>query len=63
MAPGPRGLIFHTDRKPLANKGFFRGEIGGFAWDHLNLILPVYFDLMRQFSCISPEGAREVFLN
>ena len=32
-------------------------------WDHLNLIFPVYFDLMRQFSPISPEGAGEVFLH
>jgi hypothetical protein len=31
--------------------------------DPLNLIFPVYFDLMRQFSPISPEGTREVFLH
>jgi putative transposase len=32
-------------------------------WDHLNLIFPVYFDLMRQFSCISPEGERDSYLH
>jgi hypothetical protein len=32
-------------------------------WDHLNLIFPVYFDLMRQFSCISPEGEQDSFLH
>jgi len=36
---------------------------GSQNWDHLNLIFPVYFDLMRQFSPISPEGAGEVFLH
>ena len=31
-------------------------------WEHLNLIFLVYFDLMRQFSCIYPEGPGELFL-
>jgi len=38
-------------------------EVGQDSRDPLNLIFPVYFDLMRQFSPISPEGAREVFLH
>ena len=38
-------------------------EVGQDPRDHLNLIFPVYFELMRQFSCISPEGARDSFLH
>jgi hypothetical protein len=38
-------------------------ETGQDSREHLNLIFPVYFDLMRQFSPISPEGSRDVFLH
>jgi len=31
--------------------------------EHLNLIFPVYVELMRQIPSISMEGAREVFLH
>jgi hypothetical protein len=31
--------------------------------DHLNLIFPVYFDLMRQIPSIHSEGAEEVLLH
>jgi hypothetical protein len=38
-------------------------EIGQDSRDPLNLIFPVYFDLMRQFSPISPEGSLEIYLH
>jgi hypothetical protein len=48
---------------PRSSASAHRLHDGSRNWDHLNLIFPVYFDLMRQFSPISPEGAREVFLH
>jgi hypothetical protein len=36
---------------------------GSRNWEHLFLIFPVYFELMRQFSSIPPEGAQDSLLN
>ena len=53
----------HVDHSRLDVGVAHRLHDGEGNWEHLNLIFPVYFDLMRQFSPISPEGAREVFLH
>lgn len=31
--------------------------------DHLNLIFPVYFDLMSRYPSFYSEGSREIFLH
>jgi hypothetical protein len=36
---------------------------GSQNWDPLNLIFPVYFDLMRRYPSIPPDDGRAVFLH
>jgi hypothetical protein len=58
-------VTVYVDRYPSSAKFGVGPSVhdGSQNRDPLNLIFPVYFDLMRQFSPISPEGSGEVFLH
>jgi len=71
---GPRcGTAFKTNSKmgSLAPSSFQSSENiqliatydGIQNWEHLNLIIPAYFDLMRQFPSVILENARDIHLH